>query len=136
MDESLSDLTQQKDQYEKKMGWLEWMKDIFLDEEDVETQWDHLLTMVESIKQELAIARMDQKEVGEDMSMIELLAFRLDMLADWVSRVGMCVPPPQIKAPNTAWNEAYIMLVSCIDYALDMTCIQSVSQCFIVGGIL
>ena len=37
---------------------------------------------------------------------------------------------------NTAWNEAYIMLVSCIDYALDMTCIQSVSQCFIVGGIL
>ena len=36
----------------------------------------------------------------------------------------------------TAWNEAYIMLVSCIDYALDMTCIQSVSQCFIVGGIL
>ena len=37
---------------------------------------------------------------------------------------------------STAWNEAYIMLVSCIDYALDMTCIQSVSQCFIVGGIL
>ena len=37
---------------------------------------------------------------------------------------------------HTAWNEAYIMLVSCIDYALDMTCIQSVSQCFIVGGIL
>ena len=37
---------------------------------------------------------------------------------------------------DTAWNEAYIMLVSCIDYALDMTCIQSVSQCFIVGGIL
>ena len=36
----------------------------------------------------------------------------------------------------TAWNEAYIMLVSCIDYALDMTCIQSVSQCFIVCGIL
>ena len=39
-------------------------------------------------------------------------------------------------AALTAWNEAYIMLVSCIDYALDMTCIQSVSQCFIVGGIL
>ena len=39
-------------------------------------------------------------------------------------------------ADTTAWNEAYIMLVSCIDYALDMTCIQSVSQCFIVGGIL
>ena len=39
-------------------------------------------------------------------------------------------------ACHTAWNEAYIMLVSCIDYALDMTCIQSVSQCFIVGGIL
>ena len=39
-------------------------------------------------------------------------------------------------APCTVWNEAYIMLVSCIDYALDMTCIQSVSQCFIVGGIL
>ena len=37
---------------------------------------------------------------------------------------------------DTAWNEAYIMLVSCIDYALDITCIQSVSQCFIVGGIL
>ena len=37
---------------------------------------------------------------------------------------------------DTAWNEAYIMLVSCIDYALDMTCIQSVSQCFIVCGIL
>ena len=37
---------------------------------------------------------------------------------------------------GTAWNEAYIMLVSCIDYALDMTCIQSVSQCFIVCGIL
>ena len=37
---------------------------------------------------------------------------------------------------STAWNEAYIMLVSCIDYALDMTCIQSVSQCFIVCGIL
>ena len=36
----------------------------------------------------------------------------------------------------TVWNEAYIMLVSCIDYALDMTCIQSVSQCFIVCGIL
>ena len=27
------------------------------------------------------------------------------------------------------------MLVSCIDYALDMTCIQSVSQCFIVCGV-
>ena len=40
------------------------------------------------------------------------------------------------KVTYTAWNEAYIMLVSCIDYALDMTCIQSVSQCFIVGGIL
>ena len=37
---------------------------------------------------------------------------------------------------DTAWKEAYIMLVSCIDYALDMTCIQSVSQCFIVCGIL
>ena len=37
---------------------------------------------------------------------------------------------------HTVWNEAYIMLVSCIDYALDMTCIQSVSQCFIVCGIL
>ena len=41
-----------------------------------------------------------------------------------------------IWAGDTVWNEAYIMLVSCIDYALDMTCIQSVSQCFIVGGIL
>ena len=41
-----------------------------------------------------------------------------------------------LQPPSTAWNEAYIMLVSCIDYALDMTCIQSVSQCFIVGGIL
>ena len=40
------------------------------------------------------------------------------------------------REPPTAWNEAYIMLVSCIDYALDMTCIQSVSQRFIVGGIL
>ena len=42
----------------------------------------------------------------------------------------------RIMIGDTAWNEAYIMLVSCIDYALDMTCIQSVSQCFIVGGIL
>ena len=42
----------------------------------------------------------------------------------------------RMNKENTAWNEAYIMLVSCIDYALDMTCIQSVSQCFIVGGIL
>ena len=44
--------------------------------------------------------------------------------------------PDSLMAYGTAWNEAYIMLVSCIDYALDMTCIQSVSQCFIVGGIL
>ena len=42
----------------------------------------------------------------------------------------------ETRTLGTAWNEAYIMLVSCIDYALDMTCIQSVSQCFIVGGIL
>ena len=42
----------------------------------------------------------------------------------------------RLDGPATAWNEAYIMLVSCIDYALDMTCIQSVSQCFIVCGIL
>ena len=42
----------------------------------------------------------------------------------------------QHQSSDTVWNEAYIMLVSCIDYALDMTCIQSVSQCFIVGGIL
>ena len=41
-----------------------------------------------------------------------------------------------LQVSLTAWNEAYIMLVSCIDYALDMTCIQSVSQCFIVCGIL
>ena len=41
-----------------------------------------------------------------------------------------------LDTASTAWNEAYIMLVSCIDYALDMTCIQSVSQCFIVCGIL
>ena len=45
-------------------------------------------------------------------------------------------PDPVAEDICTAWNEAYIMLVSCIDYALDMTCIQSVSQCFIVGGIL
>ena len=44
--------------------------------------------------------------------------------------------PKPCKGTHTAWNEAYIMLVSCIDYALDMTCIQSVSQCFIVCGIL
>ena len=44
--------------------------------------------------------------------------------------------PKKLKSFFTVWNEAYIMLVSCIDYALDMTCIQSVSQCFIVGGIL
>ena len=100
MDESLSDLTRQKDQYEKKMGWLEQMKDIFLDEEDVEMQWDHLLTTVESIKQELAITCMDQKEVREDTSTIESLAFQQDMLADWVSGVGMRAPPPQIKAPK------------------------------------
>ena len=43
---------------------------------------------------------------------------------------------PEGKEAHTVWNEAYIMLVSCIDYALDMTCIQSVSQCFIVCGIL
>ena len=43
---------------------------------------------------------------------------------------------PGITVVFTVWNEAYIMLVSCIDYALDMTCIQSVSQCFIVCGIL
>ena len=43
---------------------------------------------------------------------------------------------PKDRSCITVWNEAYIMLVSCIDYALDMTCIQSVSQCFIVGGIL
>ena len=43
---------------------------------------------------------------------------------------------PPLQVIFTAWNEAYIMLVSCIDYALDMTCIQSVSQCFIVCGIL
>ena len=42
----------------------------------------------------------------------------------------------QAVRAHTAWNKAYIMLVSCIDYALDMTCIQSVSQCFIVFGIL
>ena len=41
-----------------------------------------------------------------------------------------------LQVSLTVWNEAYIMLVSCIDYALDMTCIQSVSQCFIVAGIL
>ena len=41
-----------------------------------------------------------------------------------------------VSSINTVWNEAYIILVSCIDYALDMTCIQSVSQCFIVCGIL
>ena len=45
-------------------------------------------------------------------------------------------PEPLTQLTATAWNEAYIMLVSCIDYALDMTCIQSVSQCFIVCGIL
>ena len=44
--------------------------------------------------------------------------------------------PHNVSTSVTAWNEAYIMLVSCIDYALDMTCIQSVSQCFIVCGIL
>ena len=48
---------------------------------------------------------------------------------------GILGNPGALQA-HTAWNEAYIMLVSCIDYALDMTCIQSVSQCFIVGGIL
>ena len=48
----------------------------------------------------------------------------------------LCFRPYATLALHTVWNEAYIMLVSCIDYALDMTCIQSVSQCFIVGGIL
>ena len=53
-----------------------------------------------------------------------------------ICKAPMCSSTRDIFATITAWNEAYIMLVSCIDYALDMTCIQSVSQCFIVGGIL
>ena len=51
-----------------------------------------------------------------------------------VGDADACIRPHPLA--NTVWNEAYIMLMSCIDYALDMTCIQSVSQRFIVGGIL
>ena len=40
---------------------------------------------------------------------------------------AVAFPSPCHAAGNadacTVWNEAYIMLVSCIDYALDMTCI-------------
>ena len=58
---------------------------------------------------------------------------------DFTSLITRMAGEPQDMRKHrayTAWNEAYIMLVSCIDYALDMTCIQSVSQCFIVCGIL
>ena len=50
--------------------------------------------------------------------------------------IEICESEEGLNIADTVWNEAYIMLVSCIDYALDMTCIQSVSQCFIVCGIL
>ena len=65
------------------------------------------------------------------MTSTSMLRFnhQIDDKSEWLQNVR------QINI-DTAWNEAYIMLVSCIDYALDMTCIQSVSQCFIVGGIL
>ena len=59
--------------------------------------------------------------------------------SQWHSEISYHQHPRRLGAlleASTAWNEAYIMLVSCIDYALDMTCIWSVSQCFIVGGIL
>ena len=67
----------------------------------------------------------------EEVGMVDSLEEEVMVMAE--------ISPGEMKEDlptYTVWNEAYIMLVSCIDYALDMTCIQSVSQCFIVGGIL
>ena len=72
--------------------------------------------------------RQLQQESEQDRATVNVFYIHL--------HVNSNTTPSSPRPHPTAWNEAYIMLVSCIDYALDMTCIQSVSQCFIVCGIL
>ena len=75
----------------------------------------------------------------EQLAGTVLVCTPIEVLDSWEELAACCVAASSdgsFAGSHTAWNEAYIMLVSCIDYALDMTCIQSVSQCFIVGGIL
>jgi hypothetical protein len=99
VDERLSDLEKQKGQSDSGAEWLRQLKRIFLDDEDLEAKWDSLTSSVDSIRNELAdvVSKYDK---GAEHDTVELLLFWLEMLADWVSGVGLRALRPEITSPK------------------------------------
>jgi hypothetical protein len=99
VEKQLSDLEKQKGQSDNGAEWLRQLKKNFLDDEDLEAKWDSLTLSVDSIKNELAdmVSKYDK---GAEHDTVELLSFRLEMLVDWVSGVGLRAPQPQITSPK------------------------------------
>ena len=90
------------------------------------------ITKTGAMKNDTLVIRTTKVGIRKTGVMKTCITRTSEVPAEWTHNSHGVLP----RAPHTVWNEAYIMLVSCIDYVLDMTCIQSVSQCFIVCGIL
>jgi hypothetical protein len=121
VDKQLSDLEKQKGQSDNGAEWLHQPKRIFLDDEDLKAKWDSLMSSVDSIRNKLAnvVSKYDK---GAEHNTVELLSFWLEMLADWVSGVGLCAPRPQITLPKQHDPIADLLLAYPTTSMVTVTC--------------